>query len=163
MEKKRVIVTKYNNKYFTTEIKETFEEYIQTLKSNFLLPNEYSIEFINAKYKKVVINDNDSYQKLIKANVKLNKIRAFIIEHLNNTQNIRRAHSETILSKQIFDKIEKKEKKPKKKKKKQSGFFKESLPLSGAIGESIGINIKLIKLAPPRIPSQPTNVKKGSN
>ena len=40
MEKKRVIVTKYNNKYFTTEIKETFEEYIQTLKSNFLLPNE---------------------------------------------------------------------------------------------------------------------------
>ena len=50
-----------------------------------------------------------------------------------------------------------------KKKKKQSGFFKESLSLSGAIGKSIGINSKLIKLAPPRIPSQPTNVKKGSN
>lgn len=163
MEKKRVIVTKYNMKYFNTEITETFEEYIKTLESKNLLPNECSIEFINAKYKKVIINDNDTYQTFIKENAKLNKIRAFIIEHSNNTKNIRKAKSEKLFSKQIFDKIVKKEKKRDKKKKKQTGFFKESLSLSGAIGKSVGGNLKLIKLPPPRIPVQPIKVNHGSN
>ena len=125
MEKKRVIVTKYNMRYFNTEITETFEEYIKTLESKNLLPNECSIEFVNAKYKKVIINDNDTYQTFITENAKLNKIRAFIIEHSNNTKNIRKAKSEKLFSKQIFDKIVKKEKKREEAKRKKREETKE--------------------------------------
>ena len=67
------------------------------------MPNEYSIEFKNSKYKRVVIINDETYQKFIKENGKLKTIRAFIIENrkknsLNKTMIIRKTQPEKLLS-----------------------------------------------------------------
>lgn len=172
MEKKKgKIVTKYNMKYLMTEIKETFDEYVKSLESKYLMPNEYSIEFINAKYKKVIINNDETYQTFIKENAKLNKIRAFIIEkkkeyHLNKTMIIRKTHPEKLLSSPSIEKksINKPIFNKKKKGKKEKLICRmKSLSLTCNAKTIVGVNIKLIKLAPPRFPVAPIKIKNGSN
>ncbi len=124
------------------------------------MPNEYSIEFKNSKYKRVVIINDETYQKFIKENGKLKTIRAFIIENrkknsLNKTMIIRKTQPEKILS----GTIEKKEKllKPISNKKKFAKTVRTVVITKSIIlrRKKALIISKLVKLAPPRIPTTP--------
>ena len=132
------------------------------------MPNEYSIEFKNSKYKRVVIINDETYQKFIKENGKLKTIRAFIIENrkknsLNKTMIIRKTQPEKLLS----GTIEKEEKllKPISNKKKFAKTVRTVVITKSIIlrrKKAVIIN-KLVKLAPPRIPTTPITIKNNSN